>query len=166
MIADAAHIRTIGNLPAAVKDDFLKPHLRVASNRLAAWVGSENYSSSETEVANARALLGQGEELDVDALTAQARALIDAEAYLACISALPSLNMVMRDQAGVAKSGSAGKTDWEYLTPAEVQTQQNMWLRSAEFSAAGYIQQANLGPSLSPAIAKDGLAIDSDKVQS
>lgn len=165
MIADAAHIRTIGNLPLAVKDDFLKPHLRVASNRLAAWVGSDNYSASETEVATARAQLGQGEKLDVDALTAQARALIDAEAYLACITALPSLNMVMRDQAGVAKSGSAGKTEWDYLTPAEVQIQQDAWLRNAEFSAAGYIQQANLGPSLSHAIGKEGKAIDSDKVE-
>lgn len=160
MIADAAHVREVGNLPASVTDALLKPHIRTAGTRLKAWVTSTVYAASETAVQAARDALGMGETLDVDDLDAQERALIDAEAYLALVAALPSLNMVMHDNAGVAISGKAGQTDFQYLYPAALKNMQEQYLRNAEEAAAGYIEQANLSPSSSPAYDSDGDAIE------
>jgi len=162
MIADGTHVRLVGNLPAAVTDAMLKPHLRAAATRLKDWVSESVYTVSETEVDTARAGLGAGEDLDIDTLSVQAQALIDAEAYLCLNIALPHLNLVMKDDAGIAQSGTTGKTNWQYLDAEALVNLQGMYLRNAELAAQGYIIKANLGPARSPAYGSDGSAINSD----
>lgn len=156
MITDAAHVRTIGNLPQAVIDAMLLPHIRTAARRLAQWVGTSVYTESETEVAAARAELDPGDELDISLLTPQAQALIDAEAYLTLVAALPSLNTVMNDSGGVALSGQAGETQYQYLYPAALKNLIDSYLRDAEIAAEGYIIRADLSPGISRAYDDDG----------
>ncbi len=162
MIADAAHVRKVGNLPDAVTDGMIAPHLRTAKKRLRNWVGSANYESAETEVANARAGLGQGEELDIDSLSDLAQALIDAEAYLTLAIGLPSFNMVMNDSSGVSAEGRYEEANFRYLTPREVKDAQANFLRNAEIAAKDYIISASLGPDISYAYDSDGNPIDED----
>ena len=156
MIADPAHVRTVGNLPESLGDNIIYPHLRTASRRLKQWVGNDNYTTAETEVATARGNLNPGEELDVNSLSPLAQALIDAEAYLALSHGLPTFNMVMHDDTGVAKGGQAGESSFQYLSPQEVELLQQIYLRNAEEAAADYIQQTKLGVGSSPAYDDEG----------
>lgn len=162
MIADGSHVRLVGNLPEAVTDALIAPHLRTAKKRLINWVGSSNYESAETEVNNARANLGQGEELDIDSLSDLAQALIDAEAYLTLAVGLPSFNMVMNDSSGVSAEGTQGESNYRYLTPKEVKDAQTNFLRNAEIAAKEYMTTASLGPDISYAYDSDGEPIDDD----
>lgn len=160
MIADGGHVRVVGNLPVAVGDGMIGPHLRTAKTRLKEWVGSDNYSTAETEVAAARGLLIPGEELDISGLSDLAQALIDSEAYLACNHGLPSFNTVMSDDAGIAIQGQVGETTYSYLSPGQISNAQKVYLRNAELAAKPYIQGSDLGPGISYAYDGDGDAID------
>ncbi len=156
MIADPAHVRTVGNLPDAVVDDVIYPHLRTASRRLKNWVGDSNYTSAESEVSTARANLNPGESLDINTLSELAQALIDAEAYLAMCHGLPTFNMVMQDDSGVASSGKIGEGQYSYLTAQEVEVYQEIFLHNAVNAAKNYIQQTKLETGISPAFDDEG----------
>lgn len=162
MIADAAHVRLVGNLPAGVSTGMISPHLRTARNRLTLWVGATNYEKAETEVAAARAALVGDAELDIDALSVLSQALIDAEAFLALNHGLPSFNTVMNDDAGITVQGQVGDNGatFSYLSPGQVLGMQKMYLRNAELSAAAYIEASDLGPGISKAYDDDNVAID------
>ncbi len=160
MIADAAHVRTVGNLPEAVSSGMLSPHLRMARTRLKQWVGGENYTTAETEVSTARESIGELSADDISALSEMAQALIDAEAFLALNSGLPAFNMVMNDDAGIASEGEQGETTFKFLTPRQVQDMQKIYLRNAELSAKEYIVAAPFGIGVSNAYDDEGEAID------
>jgi len=159
MIADAAHIRAVGNLPEAVDTAMINPHVRTAKTRLKSWVGADNYSTAETEVAAARTQKGQLEDADIADLSEMAQALIDAEAYLALNHGLPSFNMVMNDDAGIATQGDVGETTFSFMSAGQVASMQKIYLRNAELAAKPYIQKSDMGPGSSPAYDDDGNAI-------
>lgn len=159
MIADAGHVRTVGNLAEAVSAGMVGPHLRTARTRLKNWVGDDNYETAETEVATKRGLVGQLSDDDINSLSDIAQALLDAEAYLALNHGLPSFNMVMNDDAGVAQQGQVGETTYTFLSPGQVLNMQKMYLRNAELAAKDYIQSSDMGPGFSVAYDEDGDAI-------
>lgn len=169
MIADATHVRTLGNFPTSLKDAVIDPALRTAKKRLTRWIGSAVYDAAETE---AESVDDEGvRDFTDDALAESTIDLADAEAYLAIVIGLPSFNMVMEgvsggDAAGVTMTGTIGENTYRYANPSELEKLQEKFLFSAEQAAQDYLLNAtgvgSPGPDQSHAYDLDGYAIDED----
>jgi len=164
MIADANHVRVMGNMPNSLSDAVINPHLRHAGRRLKRWVGDAPYAESETEAGT----LGTPKEFS--GATAQCQALADAEAYLAIAVGIMSWNTVMQSSgskaAGIARDGIIGESTFRYMSPSEIETMQDNMVRKAEEAAALYVVEdfggGSPGPERSFAIDDDGAEIDDD----
>ena len=107
MIADAAHVRALGNFPDALEDAQIDPHLRAARRRLRRWVGSAVYDEAEADAG--------------PMAKPQTEALKDAEAYLAISIGVRSWNVVIENVgnagvSGLTESGKIGDDGFRYLS--------------------------------------------------
>lgn len=165
MIADAAYVRTVGNLPDALSDTRIAPHLEAAELRLRRWVGDTAYDEAETE-AEGLDLDGDGNRI-ISGANQKTRAFAVAEAYLALAAGLPAWNTVMErvgdSAAGVSRSGRIGSDQFAYLTPDMVAALQEIYTRQAETAVQAYLAGdlggGSPGPEQSPAYDDDGEAI-------
>jgi len=163
MIADTAHIRAIGNLPASITDATLNPHLWTAEERLRGWVSSSDY----TEAENIAAGLGTPRNFDTGfagetgAQIRLTRSLANAEALLALSTAMGPINTVLETAvgaAGISVSGSMDDNAYQYLSPAEVAKAEKDYLAKAEAAAHAYLVNTggSPGPAVSPALDDEG----------
>lgn len=166
MIADAAHVRTVGNMPASLGDAVITPHLRNAKRRLKRWVGDSVYAESETEAE----ALDDPRDFTDEEVSNQTKDLADAEAYLALAAGIVSWNNVMEsvggDAAGISTSGTIGEGTYNYLTAAELEKLRELYIRNAEEAATDYLASdmgsGSPGPDRSFAFDDCGNAIDDD----
>ncbi len=162
MIADEAHVRTVGNLPAALGDAAITPHLRTAKARLKNWVGDTAYTTAETEAATL------GSPRDYSTAQEETAAMADAEAYLTLAAGMQSWNTVMQvygsNAAGVTQEGTIGETTYRYLRPDQLEQAQTLYVQMAEKAVAEWLTGDNgfgsPGPGRSFAYDDDGDAID------
>ncbi len=154
MIADAALVRAVGNLPGALSDDQIAPHLRQASRRLARWVGATLYAAVEADS-------GHAAHADVK----------DAEAYLAVAIGVASWNMAVESVgsegvAGITQEGNVGDNQYRYLGQQALRELQQDMVRKAEDAARDWLVAdyggGSPGPGISFAYDDDGVVMDDD----
>lgn len=165
MIADANHVRSVGNLPESLGDAVILPHLRQASRRLKRWISSADYESAETEAATL------GDPRDFSGAAELTQAAADAEAYLAIAEGLASWNVVMQsagaNAAGVIVEGNLGESStFRYMRADEIAKLQDSYVQRAERAIADYLSAdfggGSPGPEISYALDVDGIEIDED----
>ena len=158
MIADAAHVRAIGNLPDSLGETQITPHIRQAARRLKRWVGEIAYTAAAADA------LAKG--YDFTATSESTTDLADAEAWLALSSGVVAWNTVMENAgdnaAGIATGGKLGEDNYTYLTPGQVEKMRTMYIAEAEQAANDYLTDApgSPGPSQSYAYDADNQPID------
>ncbi len=123
MLADAAYLLSLGNLPEDVSD-LLTPHLEAAADELLSWVGEEAYADA-----------GLASPLD----PVRARRLKRAEAHLTLARAFPSLAGNYKLGQGFVGGASLTEGQASYLTPSQVQALIKQHLALAECEARPYI---------------------------
>lgn len=165
MIADANHVRSVGNLPESLGEAVILPHLRQASRRLKRWISSADYESAETEAATL------GDPRDFSGAAELTQAAADAEAYLAIAEGLASWNVVMQsagaNAAGVIVEGNVGESSgFSYMIPYQTAGLQDLFLQRAERAIADYLLDdfggGSPGPEISYALDSKGVEIDED----
>lgn len=165
MIADANHVRSVGNLPESLGDAVILPHLRQASRRLKRWISTADYEAAETEAATL------GDPRDFSGADALTQAVAEAEAYLAIAEGLPAWNTVMQsaggNAAGVIVEGNLGESsNFSYMIPHHLLQMQEMYTQRAERAIADYLLDdfggGSPGPEISYALDVDGIEIDED----
>jgi hypothetical protein len=124
MLADAAYVRQVGNLPDDVGDQAVLPHLAAASARLRRWVGEAAYADA-------------GAASPVD--QARAEALKLAETHLALAELFTSLAGNYQLGQGFVGGGSLGEGSANYLTPGQVERLMQRHLAAAERLAGPYL---------------------------
>jgi hypothetical protein len=128
MLADAAYVRAVGNLPDDVPAASLSPHLDGASLRLRRWVGEAAYSDADSPS---------------PADPARALALKLAEAHLAVSVLYGSLAGQYKDQSGFVGGASLAQGSASYLTPTQIGVLQKHHQDQAETHARPYIIAAS-----------------------
>ncbi len=127
MLADAAYLRSLGNLSDDVGEGLLNPHLEAAADELLSWVGEEAYADA-------------GQAIPADTL--RARRLRRAEAHLALAKAFTSLAGNFKAGQGFVGGASQAQGEASFLTPVQVQELIKQHLALAEREAAAYLPGA------------------------
>lgn len=162
MIANAAHVRSVGNLPDGVLDTTILPHLRSAKTRLKSWVGDTAYATAEADA------LAKAYDFSESSECAEATlCLADAEAYLALHFGLASFNRVMQSvgsgASGITMTGMIGENQYRYMNPGEIDKAQQDNLDKAYQAATPYLDGADVPPGPEISYAKDDLGYDMDE---
>lgn len=173
MIADAQHLRTVGNFSATLSEEMILPYLWTASERLRTWVSDAVYEAAETfvetELTDSPRDFSNGfdENDDADEVR-RARALANAEAMLALALGIASFNTVFQTAGkagGISVSGSIAEDQFQYLTPGQVRDAEKSYMAKAELAAKKYLVEqsgVNPGPGVSHAIDNQGDPMDSN----
>ena len=154
MIADAAHVRAVGNFPESLQGGQINPHLRTARTELRQWVGETTYDAAEQDDGS------PGEP--------QTESLKDAEAYLAIHYGLVAWNTVMKfagtnGAAGLSDGGKMGEDTWKTLSASAVKEMRASYFEAAHAAAQNWllVDDGGLpGPARSFAMDSDGRAMD------
>ena len=124
MIADAAYVRGVGNLPPDTANEAIAPHLDAAGIRLRRWVGPTAYADAESVS---------------PADPERKLALKLAEAHLALAVAFTSFAGTYRENQGFQGGGSLMEGQASYLSPKQVAVLQEDHLAQAEALARPYL---------------------------
>lgn len=165
MIADAKHVRTVGNLPEVLGDDVISPYLRLASQRLQRLVDAADYAAAVTDAA---ANLDGDNNVNFTACEEETKTLGDAEAMLAIAEGLNAWNTVMQRSsggaAGITAEGVIGENTYRYLRPDEVNKKAQDYRDKVEMLLQGFVDGTggSPGPEISYARDPEGVEIDED----
>jgi len=169
MIADAAHVRKLGNLPAGVLDSQLEPHLWTAEERLRSLVTDAVYEAVQTiaEGLGTPRDFSSGNYGSASAADKRkTRSLANAEAYLVLAQIFQGVNTHIETHnnspAGVVSAGQSGEDAFNYLSPSQVDTLQQSYLAQAERAMQTYLVAPFPTPQKRHAIDVDGDIIDEE----
>ncbi len=155
-LTDIEHVRLIGGLTTSttkLPDAKFRTSLATAAARMkgSGWVGASNYATALAEITTGRAALSEGENLEDDGdLSEMARALRDAEAFLAMSFMVQVLNMNY-DGAGITVSVVTEKGQINNLSPQGVKTIARSYKKEAATSAWVYLQSKVVSGGKTPA---------------
>ncbi|MFQ5629370.1 MAG: hypothetical protein ACE5I1_11465, partial [bacterium] len=158
MIANEAHVRSVGNLPTSLGDAVILPHLRTAKKRIRKLVGSSTYDTAQADAA--------AKSYDFTLTTEDTANLADAEAYFTLSLGIASWNTVMQQvgstAAGITAEGAVGENTYRYLNPDAIKRLSDQWLQQAMELLEQFVSgdlSGTPGPGISYAYDDDGEVI-------